>query len=107
MAQNSFLRSNPVLRSITPHAYQPLRTPNSGFGSGSTAACTTTECPITSLGFPVPTDNADDVICRIAPPSPSAVSCGRSPVRLRSEEHTSELQSPVHLVCRLLLEKKK
>src|SRR5690348_9682035 len=26
---------------------------------------------------------------------------------LRSEEHTSELQSPVHLVCRLLLEKKK
>src|SRR5690348_17966822 len=28
----------------------------------------------------------------------------RSP---RSEEHTSELQSPVHLVCRLLLEKKK
>src|SRR5438876_3387281 len=26
---------------------------------------------------------------------------------VRSEEHTSELQSPVHLVCRLLLEKKK
>src|SRR5690348_17832653 len=26
--------------------------------------------------------------------------------RARSEEHTSELQSPVHLVCRLLLEKK-
>src|SRR5438552_7748192 len=30
--------------------------------------------------------------------------CQRSP---RSEEHTSELQSPDHLVCRLLLEKKK
>src|SRR5690348_18151611 len=28
-------------------------------------------------------------------------------VAVRSEEHTSELQSPVHLVCRLLLEKKK
>src|SRR5690348_17883490 len=27
--------------------------------------------------------------------------------RRRSEEHTSELQSPVQLVCRLLLEKKK
>src|SRR5438552_9490281 len=27
-------------------------------------------------------------------------------VTLRSEEHTSELQSPDHLVCRLLLEKK-
>src|SRR3982751_3080063 len=32
---------------------------------------------------------------------------GRSPVFLRSEEHTSELQSPCNLVCRLLLEKKK
>src|SRR5438876_3167010 len=31
----------------------------------------------------------------------------REAVKLRSEEHTSELQSPVHLVCRLLLEKKK
>src|SRR5947208_13046026 len=28
-------------------------------------------------------------------------------IRPRSEEHTSELQSPDHLVCRLLLEKKK
>src|SRR5437879_9209950 len=27
--------------------------------------------------------------------------------QLRSEEHTSELQSPMYLVCRLLLEKKK
>src|SRR5207244_12576241 len=34
--------------------------------------------------------------------------CGRREHRsLRSEEHTSELQSPDHLVCRLLLEKKK
>src|SRR5690348_17697891 len=30
----------------------------------------------------------------------------RGTVAVRSEEHTSELQSPVHLVCRLLLEKK-
>src|SRR2546422_4538538 len=29
------------------------------------------------------------------------------PVGVRSEEHTSELQSRLHLVCRLLLEKKK
>src|SRR5258708_21761504 len=28
-------------------------------------------------------------------------------IHFRSEEHTSELQSPDHLVCRLLLEKKK
>src|SRR5947208_10255828 len=35
-------------------------------------------------------------------------SMGRKSLSLqRSEEHTSELQSPDHLVCRLLLEKKK
>src|SRR5258708_25951140 len=33
--------------------------------------------------------------------------CALEQGRLRSEEHTSELQSPDHLVCRLLLEKKK
>src|SRR5690242_21582899 len=32
---------------------------------------------------------------------------GEVPVDVRSEEHTSELQSHVNLVCRLLLEKKK
>src|SRR5436189_3970175 len=32
---------------------------------------------------------------------------GSSPAPVRSEEHTSELQSPMYLVCRLLLEKKK
>src|SRR5258708_30537989 len=31
----------------------------------------------------------------------------RLALQVRSEEHTSELQSPDHLVCRLLLEKKK
>src|SRR2546426_9297984 len=35
-------------------------------------------------------------------PHPRRLGCGR-----RSEEHTSELQSPCNLVCRLLLEKKK
>src|SRR5258708_17840496 len=35
------------------------------------------------------------------------VNMGEGGTVLRSEEHTSELQSPDHLVCRLLLEKKK
>src|SRR5258708_25751306 len=38
--------------------------------------------------------------------SSSAPGNRRPAVRGRSEEHTSELQSPDHLVCRLLLEKK-
>src|SRR5690348_17901443 len=55
-----------------------------------------------------------------APPCRSWIAEMSSPLRIRpvplmpidcaiccrSEEHTSELQSPVHLVCRLLLEKK-
>src|SRR5690348_17641385 len=41
------------------------------------------------------------------PPSPPGLPRRCARCRPRSEEHTSELQSPVHLVCRLLLEKKK
>src|SRR5258708_27110046 len=37
---------------------------------------------------------------------PERKSAGSIQQRQRSEEHTSELQSPDHLVCRLLLEKK-
>src|SRR3989442_10734843 len=40
-------------------------------------------------------------------PVPVAHSSWLSPYTKRSEEHTSELQSRPHLVCRLLLEKKK
>src|SRR2546422_7131902 len=55
---------------------------------------------------------------RHAPPTPCATEPGRrcwrsrtsasptGPTGTRSEEHTSELQSRLHLVCRLLLEKK-
>src|SRR5438876_3815339 len=41
---------------------------------------------------------------RIMPRQPEQLTFDHSGER--SEEHTSELQSPVHLVCRLLLEKK-
>src|SRR5258708_23171411 len=44
----------------------------------------------------------------LQPPDSGWLSAVRSGVEShRSEEHTSELQSPDHLVCRLLLEKKK
>src|SRR2546426_7622175 len=36
-----------------------------------------------------------------------SVTVQKTPEHRRSEEHTSELQSPCNLVCRLLLEKKK
>src|SRR2546429_6698673 len=51
--------------------------------------CRTKCCPPPSWGFPLHGAR------------------GRRTVSERSEEHTSELQSRLHLVCRLLLEKKK
>src|SRR5439155_26774605 len=43
-----------------------------------------------------------DLLCELA-----FAHCGERELAQRSEEHTSELQSRGHLVCRLLLEKKK
>src|SRR5438552_13969980 len=40
------------------------------------------------------------------PPHPCTPGCASRRSGMRSEEHTSEVQSPDHLVCRLLLEKK-
>src|SRR5258708_31752267 len=44
---------------------------------------------------------------RMADDDVNALGNSRRHIIARSEEHTSELQSPDHLVCRLLLEKKK
>src|SRR5437867_10320663 len=43
----------------------------------------------------------------LVPAAVDRVITGKNAGKLRSEEHTSELQSPYDLVCRLLLEKKK
>src|SRR5258708_24870424 len=52
---------------------------------------------------------ATKVVQAAATSSPNKGDCVavKKSVFVRSEEHTSELQSPDHLVCRLLLEKKK
>src|SRR5258708_9925236 len=71
--------------------------------------------PPRSTLFPYTTlfRSGDAIICRWGLPSSSnAMSIfssapSRPSAAFRSEEHTSELQSPDHLVCRLLLEKKK
>src|SRR2546426_2501543 len=54
-------------------------------------------------------ERGDEVRCLVRNPA-KAQTLGWNDVRIirgRSEEHTSELQSPCNLVCRLLLEKKK
>src|SRR5262245_63034457 len=71
--------------------------------------------PISSIDAPATTSNdgigaCDSSISTVRSSRRCSRSCSRSRSRerlARSEEHTSELQSLRHLVCRLLLEKKK
>src|SRR5258708_27177697 len=67
--------------------------------------------PYTTLfrSNPLPTNMAPGTLPRNKLPlwGKTAVTPVRIFAAKRSEEHTSELQSPDHLVCRLLLEKKK
>src|SRR5437762_7121134 len=56
-----------------------------------------------SLPSRCPTRPPREVPCESQPSSAATSGGGMT----RSEEHTSELQSPMYLVCRLLLEKKK
>src|SRR6266849_10941462 len=63
----------------------------------------TTEIYTLSLHDALPISRARRGVSRAC----AAFLCTRSPLCGRSEEHTSELQSRVELVCRLLLEKKK
>src|SRR5437879_9362379 len=59
--------------------------------SGKVQVRTGNRCPVFLILF-------EDVVCPVASDLVATE---------RSEEHTSELQSPMYLVCRLLLEKKK
>src|SRR5215216_5986261 len=92
----------------------PTRSPS------CTSSRTSSEIPATASEIPsaMITGSSGKLATTIAPNDPTSATGayqggqgGRansgSSGGLRSEEHTSELQSPDHLVCRLLLEKKK
>src|SRR5258708_21552587 len=59
-----------------------------------------------TTALPISTRNAVAPLLGAGFPHPP-IKQGSACAVARSEEHTSELQSPDHLVCRLLLEKKK
>src|SRR5258708_18838181 len=90
---------------VSPRRTSPLRTPMDGMMRpvGSATCCTDGWATAawrprgtgTSVGLPTGTAGRPVWLASASPVTP------------RSEEHTSELQSPDHLVCRLLLEKKK
>src|SRR5205807_6972514 len=60
-----------------------------------------------SSARPTPRPSAPSSRCSSGPGSTRNMSAACSSSVVRSEEHTSELQSPCNIVCRLLLEKKK
>src|SRR5258708_21775820 len=55
---------------------------------------------------PVQASSSAEALTRASRPCSVVISAASRSAKSRSEEHTSELQSPDHLVCRLLLEKK-
>src|SRR2546429_3768318 len=70
----------------------------------------TTEIYTLSLHDALPISNVSGGLCTCTTSKPSLQkihSEKKNDIAVRSEEHTSELQSRLHLVCRLLLEKKK
>src|SRR5256885_7131693 len=67
----------------------------------------TTEIYTLSLHDALPISSATSASKRAAGSRRSKTRRKTAPRSCRSEEHTSELQSPCNLVCRLLLEKKK
>src|SRR4051794_7249268 len=76
---------------------RPVRDHDPSFGSGGIGVFGTWQVG-EAFGCSAGSDGDDDRV--------EGIVAGSAEI-LRSEEHTSELQSPVHLVCRLLLEKKK
>src|SRR5690625_6299396 len=97
-ANASFNSNKPISEISSPASLSALGTASTG------------PTPIISGGTPA-TANDLNLSCGV---NPSASAFSRSisrtdpaPSLIRSEEHTSELQSRGHLVCRLLLEKKK
>src|SRR2546422_6332354 len=97
------LRALPPLR--LPHVRDrgEVRAATLGHSSSSCYSCNTWWTAAIAID-PSPTADAARLTLPLRTSPPAA---RRGPKNSRSEEHTSELQSRLHLVCRLLLEKKK
>src|SRR5207253_5509958 len=95
-----------------PHSF-PTRRSSDLFSQGSTSGSSepnegargTAGIPESGLGLGVPSKEPESIGAGTMEDPDSAGIAGVD--KARSEEHTSELQSRGHLVCRLLLEKKK
>src|SRR5207247_9854372 len=102
--------STPTLPPLTGTPPYPSRPPTSSLSRPSPSTVTpTTEIYTLSLHDALPIWSAmngwNNPMALLPPPTQATTTSGSHAIR--SEEHTSELQSRVDLVCRLLLEKKK
>src|SRR5207248_10500176 len=66
------------------------------------AQCSTRSTPLTAASSAVRSRRSPQYNSTLVESNPCALSPGQTKTRARSEEHTSELQSPYDLVCRLL-----
>src|SRR5207244_13562701 len=89
-----------------PHSFPTRRSSDLAYRHWAKLAKTEAEPRWSNVRYP--SIDYQDIIYYAAPKQKKALtSLDEVDPELRSEEHTSELQSPDHLVCRLLLEKKK
>src|SRR5690554_7763487 len=93
------------LRTAKPPSYftRPMAMPATGFLMGTPASMSASVLPHALAMDEEPLDSSTSDTTRMVYGNSSSGGMTGS----RSEEHTSELQSRPHLVCRLLLEKKK
>src|SRR5207244_13327275 len=98
----------PPTSTLFPYTTLFRSTCNNNLQAGNQGSAAIPLCP------PCVSDECTDRTCPDDTTNPNAGTCVGTPKTSqpcadsdgRSEEHTSELQSPDHLVCRLLLEKK-
>src|ERR1022692_4653155 len=83
----------------------PRNKAEAGMGAAMSASRQSLGNSRAKLRFKVRVPAKANTIHNRPPETSRIISCDGS--KVRSEEHTSELQSPCNLVCRLLLEKKK
>src|SRR5713226_490093 len=107
----STITSNPSLARCNNQNPPPPRPELAGSTTANAAAVATAASnalpPCTKMLWPASVASGWALaIAAAGGPAAAATDQQTQTKKMRSEEHTSELQSPVHLVCRLLLEKK-
>src|SRR5690554_7773519 len=88
-----------------PTGVEPVNEISAGVGCATKSSPTSKPAPTTTLRTPAGSPASSKIRASSRPPVGLIQAFRVS--KPRSEEHTSELQSRPHLVCRLLLEKKK